>query len=58
MASIQRGFTTRVRTTRAASSARERTRGRAGSAESPNQALGSRPVSERIVAIIPPWSWR
>jgi hypothetical protein len=47
-------LTTRVRTTRAASSARLRTRTWLGLLESPNQALGSRPVSERMVAIMPP----
>jgi hypothetical protein len=59
MAPIHLGLSTRVRTTRAASSASDRTLGEAGSAESPNQALGaSPPRSERMVAIIPPWSWR
>ena len=38
--------------------ARLRTRGRAGSALSPNSARGDRPVSARTVAIIPPWSCR
>ena len=58
MAADPLGLSTRVRTTRAASSASERTRGRAGSAESPNHALGVRPVSARMVATMPPWSWR
>ena len=47
-----------VRTTRAASSDSVRTRGRAGSDESPKNDIGSSPVSARMVAIIPPWSCR
>ncbi len=58
MAASHLGLSTRVRTTRAASSASDRTTGRDGSAESPNHARGSRPDSSAAAAIIPPWSWK